>query len=368
MPAKQKNDAQRLSDAMELIRRKNAELTEAKHTIEALRRDNDSAESIRKTIFEISERSPDPPEWINGRGGVIGSRGAPCSIWSDWHWGEKINAEEIGGVNEFNIRVAHIRAKRLVDRTIDLAFNHMGRNKTQYPGMVLMLGGDMVGGDIHEELMATNDRTIMQSVNDLSDTLAGGIEQLATKFGKVFIPCVVGNHGRSTKKPRMKGRVFTSYDWAVYTNLERHFRKDKHIQFYIPTEADAYFSIFGHRYLFTHGDSLGVRGGDGIIGAIGPIMRGVIKVGRNQAQIGRDIDTVCMCHWHQYIALPGLVVNNSFKGYDEFSMLQLRALYSRPSQALWFTHPEHGITAHWQVYLENLRTVSDSKVWIKWQA
>jgi hypothetical protein len=44
----------------------------------------------------------------------------------------------------------------------------------------------------------------------------------------------------------------------------------------------------------------------------------------------------------------------------------LRAPYSRPSQALWFTHPEHGITAHWQVYLEGLRKAHDKKQWLQW--
>ena len=65
--------------------------------------------------------------------------------------------------------------------------------------------------------------------------------------------------------------------------------------------------------------------------------------------------------------VPGLIVNNSFKGYDEFARLALRAPYSRPSQALWFTHPEHGITAHWQVYLEDLKTADKASSWVLWQ-
>jgi hypothetical protein len=123
-----------------------------------------------------------------------------------------------------------------------------------------------------------------------------------------------------------------------------------------------------HRYLLTHGDSLGVKGGDGLIGALGPIMRGTIKLNRQESQIGRDFDTAIMGHWHQYLTLPGLIVNNSLKGYDEFSHLALRAPYSRPSQALWFTHPEHGITAHWQVYLEGRKRFERaSDEWVTWQ-
>jgi hypothetical protein len=175
----------------------------------------------------------------------------------------------------------------------------------------------------------------------------------------------VGNHGRSSRKPRLKGRVHTSHEWNIYCNLARYFRPSKHVQFLIPGETDAYFKVFGHRYLLTHGDSLGVRGGDGIIGSIGPIMRGSIKVGRSESQIGRDFDTIVMGHWHQQLWLPGIVVNNSLKGYDEFARLALRAPYSRPSQALWFTHPEHGITARWDVFLEGQRQASEGSKWVE---
>jgi hypothetical protein len=334
-------------------------------TIKNLQREADTAEAIRKAIYGLAEHTPEPPEWLM-REGKPGSRGAPCTIWSDWHWGEVISKDEVGGVNEFNIKIAKARAKRLVETTIALSFEHMGRANTKYPGVVVMLGGDFLGGDIHEELAKTNDRTPQQAINDLTDTLAACLDNMAAKFGKVFVPCVVGNHGRSTKKMQMKQRVFTSYEWNVYCNLERYFCRTRHIQFMIPSEADATFSVFGHRYLLTHGDSLGVKGGDGIIGALGPIMRGALKTSKSEAQIGRQFDTLVIGHWHQMLWLPNVIVNNSFKGYDEYARLALRATYSRPSQALWFSHPEHGITARWEVFLEGRRQAAESKDWIRW--
>src|SRR6266702_2618053 len=75
----------------------------------------------------------------------------------------------------------------------------------------------------------TNDRTSHQSVHDLVDYIGAGLETMASKFGRVFVPCVVGNHGRSTKKFRMKNRVFTSYDWSIYCILEKMFRKEERI-------------------------------------------------------------------------------------------------------------------------------------------
>ncbi len=338
-----------------------AEITALKQQVKNLEREAESAEAIRREIYKIAEYSPEPPTWLV-KPGTAGSRGMPTFFGSDWHYGEVVNADEVGGTNEFNSTIAGQRIKRGVDTTCDLAFNHMGRSKIEYPGIVFALGGDLISGDIHEELMVTNDRTPQQCVNDLTDIIAAAIETFLGKFGRVFVPCVTGNHGRATHKPRLKGRVFTSYEWNIYCNLVRYFRNEKRVAIQVSNGADTRWNVYGHRYLMTHGDNLGVKGGDGIIGALGPIRRGEIKLRNSEGQIGRDFDTVIMGHWHQYLPLPGLIVNNSIKGLDEYAHLRLRAPWSRPSQALWFTHPEHGITAQWQVYCgENLRNAPKRK-------
>jgi hypothetical protein len=355
-----------LADAQEIIRKRNAEIVQLRRDVAKYREEHDTAEAIRQEIWALSAHNPEPPSWISGKGGRIGMRGHPLAIWSDSHHGEVIDPDQVGGVNKFNASISKKRFFRLFDTTVDLAFNHMGRAKTEYPGIIVCLGGDMIGGDIHEELQATNDRTPHQSVNDLTDILGAGIEKMASKFGRIYVPCVVGNHGRSTKKMRMKGRVYTNYDWSIYCNLARYFRREKHIRIDVPNGADAHFMSYGDRMMLTHGDSLGVKGGDGIIGAIGPIMRGAIKVGRAQHQIGQDFDHLIICHWHQLLYLPGVTVNNALKGYDEYAALQLRAPFSRPSQALWFNHPEHGITARWEVFLEGKQIAANRSKWCSW--
>lgn len=344
-------------------------LKAAQRDIKALQVEHDTAESVRQRIYELASRSPAPPKWLDKPRTGASHPGVPMTIWSDWHFGEVVRPEEVAGMNEFNLEIAKRRVEKLVDVTVELCRKHMGGGDTaaSYPGIVVMLGGDMMSGDIHEELFATNDRTTQQTINDLTDVLAAALERMADEFGKVFVPCVVGNHGRASRKPRMKGRVFTSHEWNVYVNLERHFRKDKRLQFFIPSETDAHFKVCGHRFLLTHGDSLGVKGGDGIIGAIGPIMRGSIKVGNSEAAIGRNVDTIVMGHWHQMLWLPGCIVNGALKGYDEYARLAMRAPYSRPSQGLWFVHPQHGITAKWEVFLEAKPTAEEAGQWLTWK-
>lgn len=325
---------------------------------------NITIEEVRQEIYGLAAFTADPPAWIETRTKSKTS-GVPMTIWSDFHWGEVVRPEEVAGVNEFNRDIAKVRFKRLVDTTIDLSFNHMTNAK--FPGIVVALGGDMITGGIHEELRDTNEGYVQQSLLEVQEQLIGGLTLIADKFGKVFVPCVVGNHGRETLKPRMKGRVYTNYEWNLYCQLERHFKNDKRFRFHVPGETDAYFSVLGHRFLLTHGDALGVKGGDGIIGAIGPIARGATKVGRSEAQIGRDFDTLLMGHYHTYIprghAAP-VIVNGSLKGYDEYARLGLRVPYSRPSQALWFVHQDHGITAQWEVFLEGRKKATTHAQWV----
>jgi hypothetical protein len=348
-------------------------VAKAEATIRSLRselaginRDNLSAADIRRTIYGLAENSPSPPKWLSSAK-FSGTPGCPMTMWSDWHYGEVVNPDEVGGLNTFNSEIAQQRIKRLVDRTIRLtkgfAFKEHGKD-AKFPGIVVCLGGDMISGDIHEELNDTNDRKPLECINELLDIIAGALERLANEFGHVFVPCVVGNHGRTSRKPRAKSRVFTSYEWNLYTNLERHFRNDSRVSFHIPHETDARFSVLGHRFLLTHGDSLGTKGGDGIIGALGPIMRGRVKIANAEMQIGRDFDTMVCGHWHQEIMIPGLHVNPTLKGVDEYSIRILRVPYARPAQALWFVHDQQGITARLSVYVDDVPKLKKKPAWV----
>jgi hypothetical protein len=106
-----------------------------------------------------------------------------------------------------------------------------------------------------------------------------------------------------------------------------------------------------------HGDreSLGSAGGDGIIGAAGPIIRGAVRLWVRATRTGRPFDTLLVAHYHQWMALPGIIVNGSVKGYDAFA--HGRGFpYEPPRQAMWLTHPKWGITCHWPVYVDREQT------------
>jgi hypothetical protein len=242
-----------------------------------------------------------------------------CCFLSDLHWGEVVFPTQLGGVNQYNLEIAHKRMDYTVETAIHL-LNILDPGM-RYPGIVCALGGDMISGDIHEELATTNDLPTMPTVLDLRDKLIGALVRQADVFGRVFVPCVSGNHGRNTKKIQAKNRNHTSFDWLLYNLIAHDLRHDKRITFQIPgRQWTPLFRIFNTRFLLTHGDQF--RGGDGIIGPIGPLFRGnQKKLARNSA-VDMAYDVMMCGHWHQYIQLARLLVNGSMKGYDEYAFHQ----------------------------------------------
>jgi len=347
-------DKNELLEALDKIRQLEA-------SINAQEQQTLTAEYIKNVILKLTKSKSSVPNWLIKPAKGKASAGVPTLFASDWHWGEVVDPNQINNVNEYNVAIAQDRAKVMIEKTVDLLKNHVAH--TDYPGIVFVLGGDMVSGDIHEELMATNSMEIMPTVLDLFGVLTWCIETLANEFGNVFIPCVSGNHGRNTHKIRAKGRNFTSFDWLLYQFLNKRFESDKRVQFHIPDGSDAYYSIYGHKYLLTHGDQF--RGGDGVIGALGPIIRGDHRKRSRNAQIDMEYDTMLLGHWHQLIQLERLIVNGSLKGYDEYAYANNFG-FEPPRQALWLTHPDHGLTFSMPVYV-NRKQKNLNKEWISWK-
>jgi hypothetical protein len=322
-------------------------LRELESTLKSERRERLSEDRVREEIFGLANTPIKQPTWALKTSSKGSSPGIPSVLWSDWHWGEVVLPGQIHFKNEFNVTVAKRRLQKLVERTVALCFRHMVN--PNYPGIVVNLGGDLVSGDIHDELVETNELTSAQTLIDIVGSLAWALKHIADHFGKVWVIAVAGNHGRMTKKPRAKNRAFTNFDWVIAQLLRSHFVADDRFTWQIPDGPDAWYQVYNRRYLLTHGDQF--RGGDGIIGALGPILRGDTKKRARNGNVGLAYDTMLMGHWHQYIPLDRVIVNGSLKGYDEYAM-QNNFHFEVPRQALWFTHPEHGITAHWGIQLE----------------
>jgi hypothetical protein len=258
------------------------------------------------------------------------------SILSDCHFDEVVNPSEIGGRNAYDRAIADMRLTRYFEQVVRLARDYL--TGMTYEGIVLCLGGDLISGDIHEELSQTNEAMALETVLYWSERIAAGIELLADEFGKVHVPVVVGNHGRRTRKPRAKGRARDNFDWLIGQLIARNFDKDDRVTLEIPDGTDCLINVYDSTFLLTHGDQ--VSGGGGIGGIWPPVMRMAAK-----KRVRHQFDAVLMCHWHSLIMAPtaGVVVNGSLKGEDEYAAT-MNFTPERAQQALFTVAPGHGVT------------------------
>jgi len=321
-------------------------------------------EAVLDIIGDLYNAPSSPPDWLEAYkfDHRVGTE-VPVVMFADWHCSEVVSKGETNGFNEFNLTVADARIQRLVENTISLCREH--HNKS-YPGIVCALVGDFVSGALHPELAKTDELEILPTVLWVLDRLEAAIKKLADEFGQVYVPCVAGNHGRNTLKPEFKRYAYKNFDWLIYQLLARRFAVagDERVSFQIEETNMAFFRIFNKRFMLVHGDQMGVKGGDGIIGAIGPIMRGTIKVRGQQMSMGRDFDFLLLGHWHQMLWLPQAIVAGSLKGFDEYAQNSLRAVPALPSQPLFFVHPKYGITSRWEIYLEKPKATDAAAPWV----
>lgn len=323
------------------------------------RREANASEDLREAVFGLAKAQVSPPVWDVKLGSAKGVSGVPMLLVSDLQWGEKISAAQLDGVNEFNLPIARKRYKMLIEKTIELCGSHMVN--PDYPGLVYKRGGDMVSGDIHDELRETNEAQSIAQVVDLVEHEAAGLQALldakrpkgGALFPEIWVVSVGGNHGRQTRKPQSKGSMETNYDTLSAYMLESHFKAkgEKRVHFHSPASPDALFRVHGHTVLLTHGDRIGSRGGAGYVGAVATIARGMKKLIEYYAALGIIVDVIFIGHFHEYHELPWGFCNGSLPGISEYAR-DGRFIPRPPLQLLTFIHPRHGITARWPILLE----------------
>jgi len=285
--------------------------------------------------------------------------GVPKLMLSDLHWGEQVRASQIGEVNSYNLAIARRRLRTVVESTIFLC--KIIDPEMRYPGIVMPLGGDMISGNIHDELSASNELNTMPTLMDLYKHLVPAITLMADTFGHVFLPCVSGNHDRDTKKIWSKDRNHTSFGWLLYQFLAAHFENDRRVTFYIPDGSDALYRVYGTRYLLTHGDQF--RGGDGIIGPLGPVTRGEQKKNTRNAAVGQDYDVMEFGHFHKRMLTARLRGNGCLKGYDEYAA-DNNFGFEPPSQNFWVTHPDNGLCWDNAVWADTTTKATKAAAWV----
>lgn len=302
-----------------------------------------------KTVSGLMERPVRPPQWAVPSSTRKGRAAALLHI-SDVHTGEVVKREEVNGLNEYDLAICQRRIRRLFTATLEIL--PRWTQDCRLEGVVVALNGDLISGNIHDELAWTNAVESNEQVWFITDEMAAGLGKLRDKFGKVDVYVTPGNHGRQTRRTHAKRTAALNFDTMIGKALSRHFAGDKRVTIHVSPSREAKYSIFGWSVLQTHHDA-GGGGGQGFAGPVLPIVR----KGKKLEHIGiqrREFYEIILTAHHHFVTNPTyrLFGNGSVIGANEYSLNELLAEPEPPMQWLLLVTEKWGVRERLPVRLE----------------
>jgi len=336
-----------LDDVQDADRDESAVRREASRLRALLRTAEAEVASLRSTldmVTELEHHIPDPPAWLAPEP-VGRHHGTPLLILADSHFDEVVNPVEVLGLNAYNRVIAEQRLQRAFEGAITLPQHYLG-SKLVKDGIVVAHAGDLITGEIHDELTESNAGKPTETVLYFLDPMIAGLRMLREEYGRVHVVEVDGNHDRLYKKKRAKGAAATSWSFLFWRLVAREFKRHSTVTFQIPEARDTIFPVYDTRFLLHHGDQF--RGGSGIAGPVTPMAIGDYRKRRKHAEAARHDPSLAFNvqlfgHFHHRTTLPGMIMAGCLKGIDEYSSTS-NYPYEPPSQELLMITPERGVT------------------------
>ena len=251
---------------------------------------------------------------------------------SDLHVGEVVRPEEINGYNAYSIDIFRRRIRRCIAAAIEILPRWASDCTLQ--GVVVAVNGDLTSGDIHDELVRTNELTSTEQVMVAAEEIGAALDKLAEEIGHVYAVFTPGNHGRTTHKTHSKRTAALNYDSLIGKMLQDRFSGREDIVVHVSPGRDAVYPVLGWNVFQSHGDALGTGGGKGFAGPMLPIVRGAKAAEYQAALVRQHYDIILTAHYHTS-GNPGAgrLANGSMIGYSEFAN-SIRASIEPPKQWL----------------------------------
>lgn len=250
----------------------------------------------------------------------------PIVLLSDFHYEEEVKKQTVNGMNEYNLDIARQRVISVFKNTLRLIEKE--RHESKMDGIVLALLGDFISGAIHEPLLPLCKLQPMQAILEVQELLIGGIEMLRreTKL-PIYIPCVVGNHSRTTKKVWIATEQGFSLEYLMYKNMENYFKRDPNVHFVVSESQHCYIKVYDRSLRFLHGTQFLYNGGVG--GFTIPVNK-KIKIWNNAMPCYYTFAG----HLHQHFdGNPNFLINGSLIGYNTFA-LSIGAEFQKPCMSM----------------------------------
>lgn len=255
----------------------------------------------------------------------------------DGHMGAVQRSTEIEGFGEFSPEICRNRQIKYVEKALDWVNLH--RNSYALDEIVMPVVGDLISGDIHEDLRVTNAFPSPVQACEAGILLSDQVSMLAPHFTKVRVEFVVeDNHARLTRKPQAHEAGLNSLNYVVGFIAKQRLQNLKNVEFNIYPQYEAVIEVAGRRYLCCHGHGVMGWAGFPYYGIERKVSREALK--RMNGPDVTKFHKVLLGHWHAPLAHPWYWIGGSVSGTDALDHKQGR--HSPPSQAAWMVHPRHG--------------------------
>lgn len=268
----------------------------------------------------------------------------PLLLLSDLHLEATVDARQINGLNEFNLDIAKERFKKLF-RNFEKTMFKSATDEL----CVIACAGDLFEGYIHDECRFNGSVTIGEIMTIFVEWMHEELFKLSKHFKKVYVPAVVGNHGRIDKGYQMQNKALENYEYMALQMLKMRCYYLKNVVVEVSSGTDAIFQVVGHRFLMTHGDQCKSAGG---VGGIYPsLLKMYYRKMERAAALNKKFDTMLIGHFHQFHDAHNIVVNGSLKGYDNYAF-ESNFTFEPPRQAAMHLSRHYGRVNTTPIYCE----------------
>ena len=299
------------------------------------------------------------------------------ALFSDLHWGSVIDRRVTAGLASYNPDKALYRLARWRDGV--LRFTQMDQYLVDIDTLHLFALGDDIEG--HGDMFATQKLQMAESVGfqvlSFVDHMSTILPEFLSRYKKVKVYKVRGNHGRIAKKARDdyapdnlellawnniadRVRSQTGGEWGITPNGTRTLTGGA-IEFAISPSFMMHVEIMDHTFALRHGD--GVKG-------IAATYTGLVdNKYRLNAIVGEVINYYIIAHHHEAQSIENEIggesmVNGCFVGPSDLSIRMQRPAANIPSQEFFLMHPRHGITHRHRIRLASKEEMREGIEWI----
>ena len=175
---------------------------------------------------------------------------------TDWHVGEVNDPKGTDGWGGYNWQIAQDRVLGQLTPAF-LEWLDTQRSGYNIKDLVILDTGDFISGDIHQELLVTNEFPMPVQTAKAGQLLAQMTAELAPHFEKITVHQIgADNHSRLTKKPQAAQKSLNSMSYLVYEIHNALVEKHTNIVNLRAEGIKELVTIGNYNFLVEHGDSV----------------------------------------------------------------------------------------------------------------